>query len=580
MDKKGFSWVRAINFLLTGILILSLLGCGTSDDKASGEETKEGNAATVQKEEERELPLYKVQILGWTPTKIVMSDETEIGKIIKDKFNIVFEFIPYSGDYRAKTSIMLASGDYPEMLRLEGNDSVLKYVQAGALINLEEYVRDSKFFKDRYKEQLPFIRLASGKDEIYHWQIDVPQNMEVWAEFNDIYVRSDALEKQGWPDLVTEIDYLNFLKQAKKDFPTTGGMDTLGMVAPFAEPWGMESIVNALYEKGGAALNAAGMRMVTWNGLENRFMDRFTYEYSIDSYRFLNSLYREGLLDKECFTDFGPQVQEKLNKGLPLAGWYFMGYKDPANQSLIKAGHPERQYVRLLLRSSKMVERNEKRLARVEINRTFDNIAITKNAAEPERLFELVDWAASEEGQILLQSGIENKHYTIKDGKRVPTQELMNGIMNSEYTHSEGLYILGFLGRTMTLAEDGIAYDFIRDPNYRDQLYLTDREREAYKNLGWSHSLEGFLKTSTEYKVGLSNGIVVDPNSELGALHKKAMETVVRYGTKLIMAKNDADFEKILQEATTAYNKLHPERIVDEANRMYKEQMEKIESLR
>jgi len=71
---------------------------------------------------------------------ITTSDETPIGKILKDKFNIVIEIEPFAGDYKEKTNLMLATGDYPEMVQLVNNDDVVKWIDAGAIIALDDLV--------------------------------------------------------------------------------------------------------------------------------------------------------------------------------------------------------------------------------------------------------------------------------------------------------------------------------------------------------------------------------------------------------------------------------------------------------
>ena len=86
-----------------------------------------------------------IQLIVSASQSLSRSDETEIGKVIKDKFNIVFEYLPVNDDAE-KQSLMLATGDFPEILRLEGNDMVQDYVKAGALVGLDDYIASSTFF--------------------------------------------------------------------------------------------------------------------------------------------------------------------------------------------------------------------------------------------------------------------------------------------------------------------------------------------------------------------------------------------------------------------------------------------------
>lgn len=559
------------------IMTISFAACGTTPS----EETKSSVSTIVEKATTSGTEAKPLSI-KWinNATKVEKSTDTVVGKVLKDKFNVDIEFIPYSGDYRAKLNLMLASGDYPEIIRLEGNDMVEKYAKAGALIDLEPYIKDAKFFKERYKDQLPYMRLASGLDKAYAWQYGIPAQLEIVAEFNDVLVRTDALEKQGWPKLVTEEDYQKFLQQALKDFPETDGQKTLGMVWPAAEPWGMKGIASNFYEKAGSCVSTTnGMRSVIVNVDEDKIEDKWKNEYTLDNWKWWNQLYRTGLLDKECFTDFLPKVQEKVDSGRAIAVWYTVWLKDGANQKLVAAGHPERQYIKLPIRLKKQIDRNEKQWARVEVSRPFDSVGITKNCSDSKRLFDIIDWCSSDEGLMLLQSGVEGTHYNMENGKRVPTADYLKNAMDKDWANQQGIQLFNYFGNTMQLALDGQAYNLIMDPVLKDKYFLTDREKEAFQKLGWKSSTEFFFNNSKESKQGIGPSVTIDTTSELGNLQVKMVEHWVEYGAKLMIAKDDAEYEKTLKQAQSEYEKMKPERVIDEANRIYNEMKSKLDKL-
>ena len=177
---------------------------------------------------------YVIQLIVSSAQTHSRSDETPIGKIIKDKFNIVFEYLPVNDDSE-KQSLMLATGDYPEIIRLEGGDMVQDYIDADALVCLDDYIANSTYFKQRYAEQIPYWRASSEDGKIFTWQRYVPSDLTNAPEILDIGVRSDMLEQQGWPNLVSEDDWFNFLQKAMQDNPETNGQKTVGMVLPLAE---------------------------------------------------------------------------------------------------------------------------------------------------------------------------------------------------------------------------------------------------------------------------------------------------------------------------------------------------------
>jgi ABC-type sugar transport system, periplasmic component len=568
MNKtKGL--IRIFALLVVMCLTLTLFsGCGGNNDTkgtinnstSSGSATKAADSGNVQKTE-----LYTIQILTSPLSYVKTSSDTEIGKVLREKFNIEFEFLPTTGDAREKQNLMLASGDYPEIVRLEGNDMVNKYISADALLPLDNYLSDASNFTSRFAEQIPYWRVAAQDGKLYKWEMLVPQDFAATPEINDMAVRTDALEKQGWPNLVTEDDWYDFLKKAMEQMPQTNGQKTVGMVIPLAESWG--PALTEFIEKGGTYVDQGTNDAVVWNETEQKWEAAFTTKEIIDNYRWFNRLYRAGILDKDCFTDTLDQVRNKLTSGAALSMWYIIWEVGGANSELIKAGHPEMQYINMPIRSNAQEAAKEKRLVRVETTRPFDSVAITKNAKDPERIFKMIDWCLSEEGQILLQSGIEGKQYNIVDGKRVPTDEYVNAIKTDpEYSEKVGFDLYRFLGYCKLKGKDGINYNISQDPAYSDTLFLTDRQREAYQKLGWANSKDFWLKIGVSAPSGLASTCSLDTNSDEGKLDEKFNEFRVKAGAKLITAKTEEDFNKNLENLMAEYNKLNIQKIVDKYN--------------
>lgn len=572
--KKTISLVWIVMFVF--LAACSKQGSGiaeTTKPSATNDNATNSNDSPSPSKEERPLYTIKYMYPGGT-SKFKKSDETEVGKIIKEKFNIVFEMVPYAGDWGEKVNLMLAAGDYPEILPIQYNENVSKYIQAGAAIALDDYLAKAPDFTERYKNQIPYWRALAADNKLYKWETS-QSDLNTNIRGLDVAVRIDALEKQGWPKLVSEDDYVKFLKQAMIDFPETDGKKTIGMSTLFGEPWGMAGVAGIMYEKGGRYTGVAGNGGVIWNHAEQKFEDYLKNEYVLESYKFLNRLYREGILDKESFTDRSAQVQEKANSGRALSIWYGVWMTDSANKTLEKAGHPERQYITLPIRSKTQMERNEKRLIMELDLAPFNSVVITTKAKDPKRIMELVNWATSEEGQLLLQNGIEGKHYTVENGKRVPTDLLIKH-MDNPAESLEGIGAFGFLGNDARAAKNGQPYSLEADPELRDKLALTEKTKEAYTKLGWKNSVDYWQQTSVGAPSGIIPSIQIDPSSDLGQLQQKMVEHRVKNTANLIMAKDDADFQRKWESVLKEYENMNPQSVVDKYNQMYKEMIDKV----
>ncbi|MFC5401269.1 extracellular solute-binding protein [Cohnella soli] len=578
MRRKGM-----LIAMMCGVLLVSACSSNNKPSASESAAASPSSSASSSASSSSEVPKeeYVIKVLTQAAMKVKRSDETKVGKVIKDKFNIVFEYVQTPGNYADKLNLMLAGGDYPEMITIQDNATFDKYVHAGALLPLDDFVAKSPDFAKRYSEQIPLWRLSASDGKLYKWEGMVPVDFRNYVEVNDIGVRTDVLKQQNWPNLLSTDDYIKFLKQGLKDNPTTNGQKTLGMIVPFAEPWGMQGIGAIMYEKGGRYTAAAGNMGVVWNQVDQKFEDMMMNEYVKEGLAFFNKLYREGILDKDSFTDKYDQFVEKLNSGRALSSWYVVWALSVTNQGLIQAGHPDIQYINMPVRSKTQIERNEKRQIRVEDTRPFAINAITKNAKHPERIEDLLAWAATEEGRILLQSGFEGEQYTIVDGKRVPTEAYKKMVADPNSDEKIGLGGFEFLGNVMTNGEDGVPYNMALDPSLQDELNLTQQARDAYSALGWANSKDYYLKTGESAHTGVAGTIAIDTTSELGALHQRMVDFRVKNSTALIIKpKSDEEFEAMYQSVISDYQKLKPEQVVNEYNRLYQEKKAQLDQLK
>jgi putative aldouronate transport system substrate-binding protein len=503
--------------------------------------------------------------------------DTVVGKVLYDKFKINFKLIPYAGDMREKQTLMLAAGDYGEMQYMQRDDIVINYIKAGALLKLDDYLANMPNFTARFKDLIPYWRLV-GDGSLYKWENNIPRSLESDVEVNDIMVRTDMLEANDWVVPQSADEWVAFLANAVKTAKDVDGKPAVGLTLPLGEAWGLPGLVGALYEKGDT-YQAASNAGYTYNLKTQKFEDYFKAPPVKESLKFFNDLYQAGALDEECFTDTLDITTAKLNKGQAVAGFYVTWCQNGANSELIKSGQENMQYINLPIQSNSQVAAGEKREIRTEASRPFDSWGLTTKCKDPARIMAMIDYITTDEGQILMRNGIEGTHYTVADGKRVPTEE-MTKCSDATYNATQGLNMGGMIGMPVfnLLAADGQPVDLTLDQTYIDSNGLTDRQKAAFTAIGWTSSkswykINGFFAPS-----GMSTAVTVDPTTDLGATETKMTELRVKYSSMLILAKSDAEFEAIWQEAMTAYEKLNPEAVIAEYNRLIDVQSAKLAS--
>lgn len=365
------------------------------------------------------------------------SIDTTIGKYIAEKFGIAFNFSTYSGDLLDKQALMLAGGDYNEIQYMQGQTMVQQYIEAGALLNLDDYKELLPDFYERYADLIPIWRTAAADGGLYKWEVCTPRALTCEYPHFDVMVRTDVLEYYGYPELLSASDWLDFLEQAMKDFPTTAdGQSTVGLTVPLAESWGISGMPGIGFEKGETYLYC-GDDCYVFNVKTNQFEDYMHCPEVKESFAFFNELYNRDILDKEAFVDLGDQTLEKMSSGRAIAVWYVNWFNQSANSALIAAGQDNVQYIEMPFQLDSQV--GGKRNSPVIDSYPYMSYGISKNCTDPERFCKFLNWCCTDEGQLLLQSGIEGVHYTVEDGVRVPTELRLKCSQDTEIAKAEGL---------------------------------------------------------------------------------------------------------------------------------------------
>ncbi|KHF36258.1 hypothetical protein CM49_01571 [Paenibacillus sp. P1XP2] len=176
-------------------------------------------------------------------------------------------------------------------------------------------------------------------------------------------------------------------------------------------------------------------------------------------------------------------------------------------------------------------------------------IGISKDCKDPVRAIKFLDYLASDEGQVLLNWGIEGKHYKVENGKRVIPKEISDRKVNdaTNFTKETGIGLYNTLG---------VHYgDGVKDPsgnyyttNFPEQIQNSYNEVEkktlaAYNVKSWR---ELFPKEE-EFKVrpwGAAWNIAIPGDSEIVVLDNKLKDITWKRIPEAILAK-PADFDKV-----------------------------------
>jgi len=386
--NKRFSWKRGVAIFASLTLLGGVLAaCGGNDNNGgSGSAAPSGSqqaAGTDGKQVELSLFINHT----WYPVnQWVGSVAEEITKRTGVKLNVTVA----TDDKQLPLAI--ASGDLPDL--------VFTAAEFDRMSNPDiSYAWDELIAQYAPEFKVDPIRTAINTVEDGHFYTirNAFATTEEWAanEFalgNDgnpgVAVREDLLQELGNPQVETLADFVALLEAAKIKYPDMIPLvlDINWTEAYFLTQFGVTSPALWHERDGQVQLGISEPRMI---------------EY----YKFMNELYRKGLILAENFAYANDQIDDEYaTGGKAFAHMHTVSVADRDNLALEKTAQTFRFKQMPLKLSPDAVRFNDG----VGWSGTF----ITKKNKNPEASIKLLQFLASDEGKKLTMFGIEGEHWT------------------------------------------------------------------------------------------------------------------------------------------------------------------------
>jgi putative aldouronate transport system substrate-binding protein len=394
---------KIFSLIITATLVTSLMaGCGS-------QKNLDGQAdSTVSDKSPITITMY---LQNGTAKNAQFSDP--IAKEITKETGVTLKIeTPVANN--DQVPLMIASGKYPDIIF--GKDDTSKLVSAGALIPLDNYIKDCPNIQKIYSPYLSRLRYSLADPHIYTLGVFgvQPPGTELWNDGGLFQLQNAVLKDQGYPKLKTLNDYENAIKAYKAKYPTINGQKTIGL-SLCADGWlWLCSLSDSSTSALGYPDNGEWQVDPKTCKAEYKFLNPAMKGY----YKWLNKMNDEGLLDPDSFTQKHDQYIAKISSGRVLAvadaSWDFSDSQNALNQ----ANMPERTYIALpVVMNSKL-----KNASMTDMGYSADaGVGITKSCKNPKRVMEFLNWLSSDEGQVLVNWGIKGVNYDVINGKRVVT---------------------------------------------------------------------------------------------------------------------------------------------------------------
>ncbi|WP_211175525.1 sugar ABC transporter substrate-binding protein [Paenibacillus sp. SZ31] len=415
--KKG---IKLLATLLTAVLMIT--GCsGGSGGSSEGNWVSIEDRYTVdpekpawqldKKEEATDLTWYVNA--DWWNTDF---GKDIVTKKIKEDLNINIKFI--TGD-DTKLNTFFAGGDMPDLLTVfDSNSPVVQKAATWAMpLNdlAEKY--DPYFNKVAAADTLNWFQLADGKTYGYpnysNTQEDYDSgNIPAKTAF---IIRKDVYEALGSPVIGTPEEFQSVMKRIKQEFPAL-------------IPFGFNSIGEGTGSLGDTLQDFIGVPLETESG---EFYDRNLDEDYLTWLKTLNAVYRDGNISDDSFADDGTAFEEKVKSGKYATMLLDGTPQQGGNLQIYMSANPGKEYV--AIDGPQSTKGNAPTLNQSGITGWMINF-ISKDCKDPAKAIQIFTYLLSEEGQTLMNYGIEGETYQTKtDG----TVELLPAVKDLQLNNAD-----------------------------------------------------------------------------------------------------------------------------------------------
>ena len=398
--------------LLTAAMVAGLAaGCG-GKKKESGSGSTDENGVTT-------LTFYNSDLQEddpWTDP---------VAEILTEKTGVKLDTDHPVGEDKERISLMIAEQKFPDMIYAKGDAGSL--IDAGVLIDMTDLIEEyGPNIKKMYGDE--FDKLKHSEDDPAIYQLSSYQMGGTKYEDSGTAQVQFAVLKENNYEVPKSLDeFEKMIKDYLAAHPKTeDGMDMIGISLSASDWHWMITLGNPSgYIAEGAPDNGQWLIDEDYNATY-----KFASEKVREYFQWLNRMYNEGILDPDFATQTHDDYIAKISSGRVLALFDTLWDYQDGEKILKQDGKLEQTYCGLPLgmdESVKVPTLMYQGLA------TGQGVGITTSCENPEAAIKYLDYICSDEGQVLVNWGIEGTNYLVdEDGHRYREQDEIDASKNDK----------------------------------------------------------------------------------------------------------------------------------------------------
>lgn len=468
---------------------------------------------------------------------------TIIGDIVRKETGIKLKREYLVGDLETKVGLMIASGEYPDMLVAAHFTD--KFVDAGVLVPLEDLIdKYAPNIKKYYAGHMKALRKDDG--HIYY----LPQQAIPFGAGNrrypavGFYINKRVLKDAGYPVIKTFDQYFELIENYQEKHPTYKGQDTIGYLTLF-DSWrffatnnGPMHLMGYPNEGGFMPIKEAGKFVVRpYNG---GFVEKYYYKK-------LNEMYNKGVVDPETFVANYDQYIEKISSGRVL-GTHNQYWQIQTAQNILNQEDPDSIMVPFPVVFDEPVEEFMRDTPYIQ---TTQGMGITISCENPVAAIKYLDYLVGH--QTLIQWGIEGEHYEVdENGLYYRTQEQIEMFRNPDWVQNVfgRHYFYNAFPSLMGIDENGNSYM----PD-RQESMIYNASTNSEKEVMDAYGIKSFTGLYNDPRPGEEVPyyplwtISLETGSAAQIEQTRLQDAMREYVPKLVMSSTD-EFEDVWKEYT------------------------------
>jgi putative aldouronate transport system substrate-binding protein len=210
-------------YLLAALVLVLAIGC--SNDASTDEENDDSEAS-----DELE-PVTFTYFSGQATNRERDTNDTYLGQYLEERTGVNFQLEYLTGDIDQRVGVMMASGDYPDVV--DPDSKLDDLIDAGAFIPLNDLIEEhAPNLKALYEDYFPQMMREDGN--IYHIPFGANQNEFIPnPDINQgaFWIQRAVLREFDYPELTTLDEYFDLIAQYKEMYPERDQGSTIGFTA-------------------------------------------------------------------------------------------------------------------------------------------------------------------------------------------------------------------------------------------------------------------------------------------------------------------------------------------------------------